>query len=62
MAMLAKGGCCYEHSIRVQQALRLLRREPQPGKSWAERPLAMLLEVMRFLIETPASVWRDLLV
>jgi aminoglycoside phosphotransferase (APT) family kinase protein len=46
----------------LQLALLILRRGPLPGRSWAERPLAMLLEIMRFMIESPASVWRDLLV
>jgi hypothetical protein len=45
----------------LQLALLLLRRDPQPGRSWAERPLAMLLEIMRFMIESPAGVWKDAL-
>lgn len=45
----------------LQLALLVLRRGPTPGRSWAERPLAMLLEIMRFMIESPAGVWRDLL-
>jgi aminoglycoside phosphotransferase (APT) family kinase protein len=44
----------------LQLALLVLRRGPMPGRSWAERPLAMLLEIMRFMIESPAGVWRDL--
>jgi aminoglycoside phosphotransferase (APT) family kinase protein len=43
-------------------ALLVLRRGPLPDHSWAERPMSMLLEIMRFLIESPAGVWRDLLV
>src|SRR5438067_1611974 len=35
----------------LQLALLVLRRGPLPGRSWAERPLAMLLEIMRFMIE-----------
>src|SRR5215213_600132 len=45
----------------LQLALLVLRRGPMPGRSWAERPLAMLLEIMRFMIEAPAGVWRGLL-
>lgn len=45
----------------LQLALLVLRRSPLPGRSWAERPLAMLLEIMRFMIESPTGVWRDLL-
>jgi aminoglycoside phosphotransferase (APT) family kinase protein len=45
----------------LQLALLVLRRSPLPGRSWAERPLAMLLEIMRFMIESPAGVWRDIL-
>lgn len=41
----------------LQLSLFLLRREPQPGRSWAERPLAMLLDVMRFLLESPEERW-----
>jgi aminoglycoside phosphotransferase (APT) family kinase protein len=46
----------------LQLALLTLRRGPLPGRSWAERPLSMLLEIMRFMIEAPAGQWRDLLV
>ena len=46
---------------RHLQLALLLRREPQPGKSWAERPLAMLLEIMRFMIESPPGAWKDIL-
>jgi aminoglycoside phosphotransferase (APT) family kinase protein len=45
----------------LQLALLVLRRGPMPGRSWAERPLAMLLEIVRFMFEAPAGVWRDLL-
>ena len=41
----------------LQLSLYLLRREPQPGRSWAERPLSMLLEVMRFLLDSPGARW-----
>lgn len=41
----------------LQLSLYLLRREPQPGRSWAERPLAMLLDVMRFSLDSPGERW-----
>ncbi len=41
----------------LQLCLYLLRREPQPGRSWAERPLAMLLEIWRFFNESPGARW-----
>ena len=41
----------------VQLSLYLMRRGPQPGRSWAERPLAMLLDVMRFLLDAPGERW-----
>jgi aminoglycoside phosphotransferase (APT) family kinase protein len=41
----------------LQLSLYLLRRDPQPGRSWAERPLAMLLDVMRFSLESPDERW-----
>jgi hypothetical protein len=41
----------------LQLSLYLLRREPQPGRSWAERPLAMLLEIWRFFNESPGARW-----
>lgn len=43
----------------LQLALFLLRREPQPGRSWAERPAAMLLEIMRFFLESPGGRWAE---
>lgn len=42
-------------------ALFLVRRPPQPDKSWAERPLGMLLEMLRFLGKNPDERWRSLL-
>jgi aminoglycoside phosphotransferase (APT) family kinase protein len=42
-------------------ALHNLWREPQPERSWAERPLTHLLDVLRFLIENPDSHWYSLL-
>lgn len=41
----------------LQLSLYLLRREPQPGRSWAERPLGMLLDVMRFSLNIPGGRW-----
>jgi aminoglycoside phosphotransferase (APT) family kinase protein len=41
-------------------ALFLLHREPQPGRSWAERPQAMFIEVMRFFLEPPDPAWKRL--
>ncbi|HEX2739297.1 MAG TPA: phosphotransferase [Rubrobacter sp.] len=41
----------------LQLSLYLLRRDPQPGSSWAERPLGMLLDVMRFLLDSPGPEW-----
>jgi len=42
----------------LQLSLWLLRREPQPGRSWAERPVGMMLEVLRFFLEEPGERWR----
>jgi aminoglycoside phosphotransferase (APT) family kinase protein len=44
----------------LQIALYLLGRPPQPGLSWAERPAAMLLEIMRFFLGSPGRPWTDL--
>ena len=44
----------------LQIALYLLGRPPQPGLSWAERPAAMLLEIMRFFLGSPGRPWADL--
>ena len=41
-------------------SLYLLGRPPQPGLSWAERPAAMLLEIMRFFLGSPGKPWTDL--
>jgi aminoglycoside phosphotransferase (APT) family kinase protein len=41
----------------LQLSLYLLQRDPQPGRSWAERPLAMLLDVMRFSLHPPGERW-----
>jgi aminoglycoside phosphotransferase (APT) family kinase protein len=45
----------------LQLALLVLRRGPLPTRSWAERPLSMLLEIMRFEIEAPQGIWRELM-
>jgi aminoglycoside phosphotransferase (APT) family kinase protein len=45
---------------QFQLALWLLKREPQPAHSWGERPLAMLVEMLRFLLESPDPRWRAL--
>lgn len=39
-------------------ALATLERGPQPAHSWAERPLGMLLEVVRFARETTDERWK----
>lgn len=44
----------------LQLALLNLRRGPLPQRSWAERPMTMLLEIMRFLIEAPGKPWASL--
>jgi aminoglycoside phosphotransferase (APT) family kinase protein len=44
----------------LQIALYLLGRPPQPGLSWAERPAAMMLEILRFFLGSPGMPWTDL--
>jgi aminoglycoside phosphotransferase (APT) family kinase protein len=44
---------------QLQLALWLLRRPPQPGRSWGERPMAMLLDILRFATESPGPRWRE---
>ena len=41
----------------VQLSLYLLRRDPQPGRSWAERPFGMLLDVVRFFLDGHGERW-----
>jgi aminoglycoside phosphotransferase (APT) family kinase protein len=41
-------------------ALWAARREPEPARSWGERPLTMLLQILRYLLECPNQRWRDL--
>ncbi len=42
---------------QIQLALFLIQREPQPNRSWAERPLGMLLDILRFLNSNPGEPW-----
>jgi aminoglycoside phosphotransferase (APT) family kinase protein len=44
----------------LQLSLYLLGRGPMPRWSWAERPLPMLLDVMRFFLDPPGGVWAAL--
>jgi len=44
----------------LQLALLTLPRGAVPGRSWAERPLAMLLEIVRFFLARPGGAWADL--
>ena len=44
----------------LQLALFLLQREPQPQCSWAERPQAMFIEMMRFFLQEPDTEWQKL--
>jgi aminoglycoside phosphotransferase (APT) family kinase protein len=46
---------------QFQIALWSFSREPQPEHSWGERPAAMLIEIMRFLLESPDPRWKALL-
>jgi hypothetical protein len=44
----------------LELALRFLPRGCVPGRSWAERPLPMLLEVLRFFADPPDDRLRQL--
>jgi len=44
----------------LQLSLAILPRGAAPGFSWGERPLAWLLEVLRFFLEPPPARWREL--
>jgi aminoglycoside phosphotransferase (APT) family kinase protein len=44
----------------LQLGLLNLGRPPQPGRSWGERPLGYLLEMLRFMLEPPEG-WAELL-
>jgi aminoglycoside phosphotransferase (APT) family kinase protein len=41
-------------------ALINIRNEPQPLRSWGERPLGYLLEIMHFLLTSSSSRWAEL--
>lgn len=44
----------------LQLSIWTLPRGASPGLSWAERPIPMLLEVLRFFAEPPDDRWRQL--
>jgi hypothetical protein len=44
---------------QIQLALFTIERGPQPELSWAERPLSMLLDIMRFLLADPPFAWNQ---
>lgn len=44
----------------LQMALLVLPRGAAPGLSWGERPLAWLLETLRFCLAAPGGRWRGL--
>ncbi|PYE54634.1 phosphotransferase family protein [Deinococcus yavapaiensis] len=57
-------GASIEARIVARQlhiALFLARRGPQPDKSWAERPLGMLLDLVRTLATSSDPRWRETL-
>jgi hypothetical protein len=37
----------------------LLRRTPPPGRAWGERPMAMLLDILRLALESTGPQWRE---
>jgi aminoglycoside phosphotransferase (APT) family kinase protein len=41
-------------------ALVLMDNQPQPQRSWGERPLGYLLDAMRFLLASPGGRWAEL--
>lgn len=43
-----------------QLTLDMLPRGAVPGYSWGENPVARLLDMRRFLLETPGERWRHL--
>jgi len=43
----------------LQLSIWTLPRGAVPGRSWGERPLPMLLEVLRFFMAPPDDRWRD---
>jgi len=44
----------------LQLVLFLLPRPAQPGRSWAERPLGMILDLMRGLARASDDAFKDL--
>jgi aminoglycoside phosphotransferase (APT) family kinase protein len=44
----------------LQLMLLILPRGAVPGRSWAERPLPMLLEILRFFLAQPGGPWAKL--
>jgi len=44
----------------LQLGLLTLPRAAVPGRSWSERPLAMLFEIFRFFLAEPGERWADL--
>lgn len=46
------------HSVRV--TLELLPRGAAPGWAWAERPVARLVDTLRFFLEAPPPPWPEL--
>jgi aminoglycoside phosphotransferase (APT) family kinase protein len=45
---------------QLHLALLFLPRGAVPGRSWAERPLPMLLEILRFFADPPDDRWREI--
>jgi hypothetical protein len=43
----------------LQLGLVTLPRGPVPGRSWAERPLSMLVDTLAFFACEPPHTWRD---
>ena len=44
----------------LQLGLVTLPRGPLPERSWAERPLTMLLDSLAFFAGDPPTIWRQL--
>lgn len=45
---------------RTQLILNILPRGAAPGRSWGERPVAWLIDLLRFFIDAPNERWRSL--
>lgn len=54
---MAEARILWQH---LQVALHLLPRGAAPSCSWGELPTAMLLDIMRFFLESPGGRWRQL--